>query len=157
MTSEADRIRVEPSRWYAILHARCPHCRLGHVFSRWRFPGLGVLREQCEVCGTRYAREHGYYLGAMYISSAIVMLAIPLFLLLFWAVASWSWDAMLLASIGLARCWQRQSPRRRGCSGCTSTGTSIRSSGPAGARAQGRRVTRRRVQSGRGGKETDER
>lgn len=93
--------RSEPSRFQAMLRARCPVCRVGHIFSRWRFPGLGVLRETCEVCGTRYAREHGYYLGAMYISSALVMLAIPLFLLLFWAVTEWSWDTMLLAAIAM--------------------------------------------------------
>jgi uncharacterized protein (DUF983 family) len=89
-----------------MLHAHCPQCRLGHIFARWRFPGLGVLREECEVCGTRYAREHGYYLGAMYVSSALVILLIPLFLLLFWAVTPWvaherRWDAILLAAIAL--------------------------------------------------------
>jgi uncharacterized protein (DUF983 family) len=89
----------EPTRWQAILRARCPQCRLGPIFARWRFPGIGVLNESCPVCGTRYAREHGYYLGAMYISSAIVILAIPLFLVLFWGVTDWSWDGMLLASL----------------------------------------------------------
>ena len=91
----------EPSRMWAVVHARCPHCRIGHIFSRWRFPGLGMLREECEVCGTRYAREHGYYLGAMYVSSALVLALVPLFLLLLWTVTPWSWDAMLLGAIAL--------------------------------------------------------
>ena len=96
----------EPSRLWALLHARCPVCRLGHIFSRWRFPGLGVLREDCEVCGTRYAREHGYYLGAMYVSSILVLALIPLFLLLLWGLTPWvtqerRWDATLLGAIAL--------------------------------------------------------
>ena len=91
---------TQPTRWQAIVHARCPHCRLGPIFARWIFPGFGVLHGECPVCGLRYQREQGYFLGAMYISSAIVTLTIPLLLLLFWRATNWSWDTMLLAAIG---------------------------------------------------------
>ena len=90
-----------PARWQAILRARCPRCRVGPIFSRWRFPGFGVLHPMCPVCGLLYQREQGYFLGAMYISSLIVTALIFVFLLLLWAVTSWSWDTLLLASLAL--------------------------------------------------------
>jgi uncharacterized protein (DUF983 family) len=82
-----------------MLRARCPHCRIGPIFARWRFPGWGVLLPECPVCGTRYQREAGYFLGAMYISSLIVTFGIFVLLLVFWLLTKWSWDVMLLASI----------------------------------------------------------
>ena len=90
-----------PSRWRAILRARCPRCRRGAIFARWRFLGFGVLHPMCPECGVLYQREQGYFLGAMYISSLIVTLSRFAFLLLFWALTDWSWDTLLLASLGL--------------------------------------------------------
>jgi len=68
-----------PSRWQAILRARCPRCRVGPIFARWRFPGFGALHPMCPECGLLYQREQGYFLGAMYISSLIVTALIFVF------------------------------------------------------------------------------
>jgi uncharacterized protein (DUF983 family) len=32
---------------------------------------LGAMNEACSVCGLRFLREAGYYLGAMYVSYAL--------------------------------------------------------------------------------------
>ncbi len=101
MHSKADAIRLEPTRWQAILHARCPRGRRGAIFARWRWFGLGELNERCPVCGVEYAREPGYYLGAMYISSAFVMAAIPLFMLILWGLTPWDYDTILIVSLVL--------------------------------------------------------
>lgn len=99
MDSRAEQIRLEPTRWWAFAHARCPHCRRGAIFARWRWFGLGELNRECPACGIRYAREAGYFLGAMYMSSAIVMAAIPLFMLVLWGLTPWSYDTILIISL----------------------------------------------------------
>lgn len=38
----------------------CPHCRNGHIFSSFL-----RMQSQCEVCEFVFARESGYFLGAM--------------------------------------------------------------------------------------------
>jgi uncharacterized protein (DUF983 family) len=66
---------VSRSGWdglWAIARLRCPRCREGRVFS-----GVFATRDECPVCGLRFMRETGYFLGAMYFSYA---LAIPLIL-----------------------------------------------------------------------------
>lgn len=69
----------------AIVRQRCPRCRQGAIFPLplWRAP-LKTF-DRCPVCGLRYEREPGYFLGAMYFS---YVLSIPpglaLVLLIWW-------------------------------------------------------------------------
>ena len=45
------------------------------------------MHEQCTVCGLRYEREQGYFVGAIYINYAVTaMVAAGTVLLLDWAV-----------------------------------------------------------------------
>jgi uncharacterized protein (DUF983 family) len=66
-------------RLWAIARMRCPRCREGRVFS-----GTFATHVSCQVCGLRFQRETGYFLGAMYFSYA---LAIPLILV--WMVVAY--------------------------------------------------------------------
>ncbi len=50
-----------------IVFGRCPRCRKGHIFKPG-LAGLLFLNDVCAVCGLRFLRESGYYLGAMYVS-----------------------------------------------------------------------------------------
>jgi uncharacterized protein (DUF983 family) len=63
-------------RLKALLTGRCPRCRQGAIFK----PGLaglaGALNAACPVCGLRYMREPGYFLGAMYISYGLGVITI---------------------------------------------------------------------------------
>ncbi len=68
-------------RLVAVLLQRCPRCLRGKVFS-----GLLKMYEHCPVCGHRFEREPGYFLGALYAS---YFLSIPLLGLLVWALSSW--------------------------------------------------------------------
>jgi hypothetical protein len=45
--------------------------------------------ERCPVCHLLYAREPGYFLGAMYISYGLGLPVIALFAALLWAVTGW--------------------------------------------------------------------
>src|SRR5205085_4255759 len=58
-----ERTTPARSRWWAALRQRCPHCRTGRIFSGWL-----QMNALCPVCGLRFEREPGYFLGAMYFS-----------------------------------------------------------------------------------------
>jgi uncharacterized protein (DUF983 family) len=59
-----------------LLFGRCPRCRSGAIFK----PGLlgiaGLMNETCAVCGLRFLREAGYFLGAMYVSYGLGVLTV---------------------------------------------------------------------------------
>jgi uncharacterized protein (DUF983 family) len=72
-----------------ILHQRCPRCRVGKIFHHSIFLGFPKMHEECSVCHLRYAREPGYFLGAMYISYGLGLPVIALFASLIWAATGW--------------------------------------------------------------------
>jgi len=58
-------------RGLAILLQRCPRCFKGSVFH-----GLWSMYRRCPVCDLDYEREEGYFLGAMYFSYGMAVLAV---------------------------------------------------------------------------------
>ena len=48
----------------SIIGLRCPVCREGKVFSNFFLK----MHSNCPVCGLKFEREPGYFLGAMYFS-----------------------------------------------------------------------------------------
>jgi uncharacterized protein (DUF983 family) len=82
------------SRLAAIAQGRCPRCRQGRIFrGRW------AMNERCPSCGLLFAREHGYFTGAMYVSYGLGIPIIALFTLLAWLVLPrWQlWQLVLVA------------------------------------------------------------
>ena len=56
------------SGFQALVRGLCPTCRSGRIFAgRWR------MNDSCPVCGTRFERAPGYFVGAMYISYAFAV------------------------------------------------------------------------------------
>ncbi len=49
------------------------------------------MHERCPVCGLKFEREQGYFLGAMYISYALMLPLLLFFLALLWAFTAWAW------------------------------------------------------------------
>jgi uncharacterized protein (DUF983 family) len=75
------------ARLKAMVLLRCPNCLRGRVFS-----GAVQMNEHCPLCGVRFAREPGYFLGAMYVSyplAAIVLGVLALALQLL--IPHWPW------------------------------------------------------------------
>jgi uncharacterized protein (DUF983 family) len=92
MASKLDAQPAHGSRFAAILKQQCPSCFSGRVFRRWL-----AMNEVCPLCGVRFEREPGYFLGAMYIS---YMLAIPIIgglTLLLWYTVLASWELVWAA------------------------------------------------------------
>jgi len=57
----------------AIIEARCPRCREGHIFKHpwWQVGTFSQMNEHCPHCGLRYEVEPGLFFGAMFISYAV--------------------------------------------------------------------------------------
>ena len=48
------------------LGLRCPRCGEGQLFGGWF-----AMHETCGVCGLRFEREPGYFVGAIYVNYAV--------------------------------------------------------------------------------------
>ncbi len=86
------------ARWKDILRERCPRCREGRIFRGSPLRGMLSVHERCPVCGLRFEREQGYFLGAMYVSYALSIPPVALLALLFWWAAHWPYDVAILAA-----------------------------------------------------------
>jgi uncharacterized protein (DUF983 family) len=70
---------------------RCPRCGEAPLFRGWF-----TMREACGLCGLRFERAPGYFVGAIYVNYAVtVMLVIGGYLLL-WRVMSLSTTMQLV-------------------------------------------------------------
>jgi uncharacterized protein DUF983 len=59
------------------------------------------MYERCPVCGLAFAREQGYFLGAMYIAYGLALGTITALTLALWAVTNWSITKDILLAIVL--------------------------------------------------------
>ena len=57
------------------------------------------MLERCPVCSLRFAREPGYFLGAMYFSYLLGTAMIVVFSLLLWLVTRWRIDKVVIWAI----------------------------------------------------------
>jgi len=57
------------------------------------------MYEHCPVCGLKFEREQGYFLGAMYISYAVALITIVALAVVFWLSARWSVQKSILWAI----------------------------------------------------------
>jgi uncharacterized protein (DUF983 family) len=83
-------MEARPSALSAILRQLCPRCRTGRIFQKSIFTGFPPMNERCPSCGLKFAREEGYFLGAMYISYGLGLITILLFGFLLWEFTHWT-------------------------------------------------------------------
>ncbi len=65
---------IYTSRFSAVVHSRCPQCRVGKVFTGKAYGLHQRINEICPYCGLRFEIEPGYFYAAMYISYLMVVL-----------------------------------------------------------------------------------
>ena len=82
----------------AIARAACPRCRKGPIFRGSLLRGFLAVHEKCPVCGLKYEREPGYFLGAMYFSYLLSIPPVLILVLLLWRLTNWRFDAVLVAA-----------------------------------------------------------
>jgi uncharacterized protein (DUF983 family) len=103
-------VRADVSALWGILHQLCPRCREGEIFRKsvWLLPGM---YERCPVCGLKFEREDGYFLGAMYIGYGLGVGAIALLATLVWELSGWSlvksavWGTVLFLPLAPVLTW----------------------------------------------------
>ena len=84
---------------FDLVRGRCPRCRKGAIFQSNLLGKIGFMNEMCSVCGLRFLREAGYFLGAMYISYTLgvfTVLPVAIFLAV---VPQWSLVAIMLVAL----------------------------------------------------------
>ena len=81
-----------------ILRGVCPRCGKGAIFRTSMLRGWLSVHERCPVCGLKFEREQGYFLGAMYVSYALSIPPMLLLVLAFWKLTGWPYDVAILAA-----------------------------------------------------------
>ena len=57
------------------------------------------MYERCSICGLKFEREQGYFLGAMYISYGLALGMITVFSILLWTFMRWPLEKNVVVSI----------------------------------------------------------
>ncbi|HEV2350322.1 MAG TPA: DUF983 domain-containing protein [Terriglobia bacterium] len=77
----------------------CPRCRVGRIFRASIFRGFPKMYERCAICGLKFEREQGYFLGAMYISYGLALAMITIFAVLLWVFMHWPLEKNVVVAI----------------------------------------------------------
>ena len=72
-----------------MLHQLCPRCREGKIFRKSIFTGFPAMHASCPLCGLKFEREEGYFLGAMYIGYGLGLVAIVGIGVVLWLITRW--------------------------------------------------------------------
>jgi len=56
------------------------------------------MHRECPVCGLKFEREPGYFLGAMYFSYMLSIPPVLVLMLLFWRFTAWRIEAVVIAA-----------------------------------------------------------
>ena len=56
------------------------------------------MHARCPVCGLKYEREPGYFLGAMYFSYVLSIPPVLAIVLLIWRLTGWRFDLVLVGA-----------------------------------------------------------
>ena len=88
------------SNFGTLIMGRCPRCKQGRIFK----PGLyglgGDMNPACTVCGLRFLREAGYFMGAMYVSYALgVFTVLPVAIILTLVIELPVWLVLVIMAV----------------------------------------------------------
>ncbi|UBM59201.1 DUF983 domain-containing protein [Marinilongibacter aquaticus] len=56
-----------------ILTHRCPTCGDGRIFKKSHFFAFDEAEKSCAVCGEKFEKEPGFFIGAMYMSYGLAV------------------------------------------------------------------------------------
>ena len=80
------------------LQRRCPFCGGGGIWKSWL-----TIEDACPHCGTRYSREHGYFLGSMLVNlvAAELITVATIVALFVYTDLSWVWMEVIVLPMAL--------------------------------------------------------
>lgn len=69
---ETNHNQLYVSQWQGFTHAKCPRCRVGHVFNGPTYSfKVQKMNENCPHCSLKFEREPGYFYVSMFVSYAM--------------------------------------------------------------------------------------
>jgi hypothetical protein len=68
------------------------------MFRPFTIRGWLSMYEACPVCGMKFNREQGYFIGAMYVSYGLSIPPVLALVFVLWRVANWSFGAAVLGA-----------------------------------------------------------
>lgn len=87
----------------SVLTFKCPRCLKGDFYKTNKFynlKSLGETKECCDHCGMKYAKETGFYYGAMYVSYGLgIGLLVSIFLTIFLLVPDFSTGLVIVSMV----------------------------------------------------------
>jgi uncharacterized protein (DUF983 family) len=69
------------------------------MFRKSIFSGFPRMHECCPVCGLKFEREEGYFLGAMYVSYGLALITIVALGIILWLTAQWTLQKTVLWAV----------------------------------------------------------
>jgi uncharacterized protein (DUF983 family) len=75
-----------------VAHQLCPRCRIERIFRYSIFRGFPAMRETCPLCGLKFEREEGYFVGAMIIDYGLGMAIAATIGCVLWYFTRWPLD-----------------------------------------------------------------
>ena len=63
---------MERTKLYSVINSKCPVCHEGKMYEHhiYNIAQMGKIKKKCDVCGTHFTPETGFYTGSMYVSYA---------------------------------------------------------------------------------------
>ena len=93
-TDDRERLLTVFGRAFRL---RCPYCGGAGIFQSWFSP-----KETCPICGTRFEREDGYFLGAYALNLIVAEFLAVGAVIVFWLLAEPSVLAVQVVGVALA-------------------------------------------------------
>jgi uncharacterized protein (DUF983 family) len=84
------------TKLYSIVNFKCPQCHEGDFFIShpYKLQTMGKPHEYCSECGLKFAKEPGFYFGAMYVSYgfgvALFVAVVVIYYLIFNRIDVWN-------------------------------------------------------------------
>lgn len=84
------------TKMYSIVNFKCPQCHEGDFFvaAPYNLKHTGKVKENCSECGLKYAKEPGFFFGAMYVSYgfgvALFVATVVVYYLIFKQIDVWN-------------------------------------------------------------------
>jgi uncharacterized protein (DUF983 family) len=82
-----------------LILGRCPRCKQGAIFRPGWLGLAGAMNDACSVCGLRFLRETGYFLGAMYVSYGLGLVTVLPVSVVLAIVVEWPLEIVLTVMV----------------------------------------------------------
>ncbi|HLU87323.1 MAG TPA: DUF983 domain-containing protein [Taishania sp.] len=73
---------------YSVVKFKCPQCHEGDFFVShpYDLKNIGKVNHHCSECGLKFAKEPGFYFGAMYVSYGFGVALFVAIVVLYWLI-----------------------------------------------------------------------